>query len=49
MSNKSKKQHNLNKKKSTKIILLILSLLFVAVPILTLIINLVMLSNHPFL
>jgi len=44
-----KNNYNLNKKKGNKIILLILALSFVVAPVITLIIYLISLMNHPFL
>ena len=43
-----KPQHNLNKMKGTKIILLILALSFVVVPLISLIIGIIDLRNMPF-
>ena len=42
-------KYNLNKKKGSKIILLILALSFVVVPVIMLIIYLIELLRHPFL
>ncbi|WP_235070301.1 hypothetical protein [Turicibacter sp. TJ11] len=43
-----KAQHNLNKMKGTKILLLILALSFVLVPLISLIISILNLKNMPF-
>ena len=43
-----KAQHNLNKMKGTKLLLLILALSFVLVPLISLIISILNLKNMPF-
>ena len=43
-----KAQHNINKMKGTKILLLILALSFVLVPLISLIISILNLKNMPF-
>ncbi len=43
-----KAQHNLNKMKGTKILLLILALSFVVVPLISLIVSIINLRDMPF-
>lgn len=49
MAKREKRNYNLNSKKGSKIILLILALSFIAVPVIMLIVHLISLATHPFL